>query len=30
MVAGQEERPEEQDPRIAVGSVTFCTVDGVI
>jgi hypothetical protein len=30
MIAGQKERPEEQDPRITVGSVTFCTVDGVI
>src|SRR5208283_1694991 len=30
MIAGQKERPEERDPRITVGSVTFCTVDGVI
>ncbi len=30
MIAGQKERPEEQAPRITVGSVTFCTVDGVI
>src|SRR5208337_101433 len=30
MIAGQKERREERDPRITVGSVTFCTVDGVI
>jgi hypothetical protein len=30
MIAGQEARPEEHDPRIMVGSVTFSTVDGVI
>ncbi len=26
----QKERPEEQDPRITVGSVTFCTVDVIM
>lgn len=30
MIAGQEARPEKHDPRITVGSVTFCMVDGVI
>jgi hypothetical protein len=30
MVACQEARPEEHDPRMTVGSVTFCMGDGGI